>query len=248
MSGKRITLASRKGGCGKTTTARVLIAALRLEGLKVAVVDSDPKRDVSLWLEKVRPYADVNWVHEFTPSNLEKLGEQIDAYAEEADVVITDTGGFGSDAMAVAILASDAVIIPCMASADGDAMATIGTAKLVQRARGKDPEFLGYRVLFTQAKARTLIWQHQSKLIQDAGAPRFETTLSDLTAYPAMSLTADDGLPGGRAGAEIAALVAEMRALGWLPPARKEDATPLFTAAGISEAGGVEPIPATISE
>jgi len=49
---KAVLIANRKGGCGKTTTAITLSAALAAKGLNVALADADAQRSASRWLKR----------------------------------------------------------------------------------------------------------------------------------------------------------------------------------------------------
>ena len=54
-------------------------------------------------------------------------------------------------------------------------------------------------------------------LAEAASLPKLEASLSDLVAYGEMGFSGR--MPGGKAGLELAALIAELRILGWLPDA-----------------------------
>src|SRR2546423_433657 len=91
VAAKVLTVASTKGGAGKTTIVMALAGTLAAEGLKVAVVDADPNRAYASWSEgayegpaiAVRAEADEA-----------RLAEAIDDFALQADLVLVDTAGF----------------------------------------------------------------------------------------------------------------------------------------------------------
>ncbi len=49
---KTILVANRKGGCGKTTVAITIAAALADGGWKVALADADPQKSATRWLKR----------------------------------------------------------------------------------------------------------------------------------------------------------------------------------------------------
>lgn len=49
MAANILTVASTKGGAGKTTIIMALAGTLAAEGLRIAVVDADPNRAYSSW-------------------------------------------------------------------------------------------------------------------------------------------------------------------------------------------------------
>ena len=50
--GRTITIASQKGGVGKTTTAVCLSGALVEQGKRMLLLDLDPQASASKWLER----------------------------------------------------------------------------------------------------------------------------------------------------------------------------------------------------
>ena len=76
----------------------------------------------------------------------------------------------------------------------------------------------------TTLSQKTAPWKQanlpkRSHALALAPLPRLRTTLSDLVAYGEMTLSGR--VPdGGKAGAETAALLQELRELGWLPDGR----------------------------
>ena len=74
------------------------------------------------------------------------------------------------------------------------------------------------RVLANRIRRGTTLSRHLLAQIEVLGLPRLDTALSEAVAYGELGFLPT--LPtAGQAAAEIAALVAELRALEWLPTA-----------------------------
>ena len=182
-----LTIASSKGGPGKTTVAMLLAGALAAEGGKVLALDADPTQALSRWIANAYE------------------GLPIETIAEVDE----------------AMTSADAIIVPSLAGeADvTEAEKTIRLAGGLARAARRD---IPARVLLNRVK-RTQLSRHAAQELASAGLPRIETTLSDLVVYGELSYSGR--IPtSGMAAVELAALVAELRSLGWLP-ARQAGAT-----------------------
>jgi chromosome partitioning protein len=104
-----LTIASSKGGPGKTLLAQILVSTLAGEGVSVAAIDADPTCCLSRWASRIYegpPFACHREAEEA------RLAHLIHRAAQEADVVIVDTAGFGNRAATVAMTAADAVLVP----------------------------------------------------------------------------------------------------------------------------------------
>ena len=205
-----LTIASSKGGPGKTTVAMLLAGALAAEGGAVLILDADPTQALSRWAKNTYEGPPIETVAEVDETQLAHI---INERAETAPLVIVDTAGFGNRAATVAMTSSDAIIVPSLAGeADvTEAEKTIRLAGGLARAARRD---IPARVLLNRVK-RTQLARHAVQEMVSAGLPRIEATLSDLVIYGEMSYSGR--IPTtGIAAAELAALVAELRALGWL--------------------------------
>ena len=109
--GRIVTVASSKGGGGKTLLCCVLAPALAARGYSVGVVDGDPNASFSAWHQS---YTGPEIRCQAEPHDVQ-LVDLAQAWAEDLDVVICDTAGFSNLTAAAAISAADYVLVPAMA-------------------------------------------------------------------------------------------------------------------------------------
>lgn len=214
-----LTVATHKGGTGKTLVCQVLACALA-PGMRVAALDADPTGALSRWAARAYEGAPFDVMAEPDETRLAHL---IGAKADAADLVLVDTGGFGNRASAVAMTSADAVLVPALAG-EADVTEAERTVKLVEGLARAARREIPARVLLNRVK-RTTLARHALAELTAAGLPRLSSSLSDLVAYG--ELTYSGRLPDqGPAAVEVGALIAELRALEWLP-----DMTAIRTAA-----------------
>lgn len=206
-----LTIASSKGGPGKSTVAMLLAGRLAADGLRVTALDADPTQAFSRWAASAYEGPAFTARAEADETRLAHL---IDAENRTADLVLVDTAGFGNLAANVAMTSADAVLIPAL-SGEADITEAEKTVRLVEglaRAARRD---IPARVLLNRVK-RTQLARHAAREAQAARLPLLETTLGDLVAYGEMTFSGR--IPDqGAAADELARLVAELRALDWMP-------------------------------
>jgi chromosome partitioning protein len=151
-----ITIASPKGGSGKSTTAIVLGTELAHAGANVTLLDCDPNRSLSLWADR-KIGKDHERVLPPRMTLLSDIGESdiirtIKRYDGDGHVVIIDLEGVASRLVSRAISQADLVLTPMRATTLD---ATIGTRTLALIA--EEEEALGrsirYAVVFTMTRA-----------------------------------------------------------------------------------------------
>jgi chromosome partitioning protein len=206
-----LTIASSKGGPGKTTVAMLLAGRLTHDGLKVAAVDADPARAFLRWASRTYEGAPLFAVE--AEADEARLAHLIHARSQTADVVLVDTAGFGNRAANVAMTSADAVLIPAL-SGEPDVTEAENTVRLVEGLAQAARRDIPARVLLNRVK-RTQLARHVLREIEDAGLPLLTSTLGDLVAYGEMTFSGR--VPAeGLAGEEVTRLLAELRALGWI--------------------------------
>lgn len=206
-----LTIASSKGGPGKTTIAMVLASSLVQDGLRIVALDADPTQAFSRWASSA--YAGPAFDCAAEPDET-RLAYLIDRHADVADLVIVDTAGFGNRAAAVAMTSADLILIPTL-SGEPDITEAEKTWKLAEGLARAARRQIPVLVLLNKMR-RTTLARHASAEIERASLPRLEASLSDLVAYGELSY--GTRLPAsGPAYAEVASLVAELRAKGHVP-------------------------------
>nr|WP_283949849.1 ParA family protein [Limobrevibacterium gyesilva] len=206
-----MTIASSKGGPGKTTVAMLLAGSLAAEGRKVVALDADPTQAFSRWAANA--YEGPTF-ETHAESDETRLAYLIDSKAGEADIVIVDTAGFGNRSAAVAMTSADAVLVPTL-SGEADVTEAEKTVRLAEGLARAARREIPTAVLLNKVR-RTQLARHAAHEIQVAGLPRLEASLSDLVAYGELSYSGR--IPQiGPAVIEIAGLLAELRERGWLP-------------------------------
>lgn len=204
-----ITIASSKGGPGKTTLAELIIGTLANGGIKVTALDADPTGGLSRWATKLYEGIPFDCHHEAEDARLAHLIHRV---SKEADVVVVDTAGFGNRAATVAMTAADAVLIP-MVPGEGDVTEAARTVELVAGVASAARREIPARVVLNRVKTATALSRHA--LSEAASLPKLTSMLSDLVAYGEMGFSGR--MPAGKAAAEVRALIVELEALGWLP-------------------------------
>ena len=122
-----ISLASSKGGCGKSTTVLILGGAYAADGYTVRIIDADRSGRLYKWASfDTKPVAITA-----TCADEKNLRQTVDEARRTNDVVLIDVEGSANATVAFAVGYSDAVVIPANPSAP-DVEDAINTVKLVR--------------------------------------------------------------------------------------------------------------------
>src|SRR3954468_7007714 len=108
-----ITMASPKGGAGKSTSALLLATELAAAESTVTLIDADPNRPLAKWAAQGNAPASIRIVSDVSEQT---IIETIDRAAEETAFVIVDLEGTASKMVSYAISRADLMIVPTKAS------------------------------------------------------------------------------------------------------------------------------------
>jgi chromosome partitioning protein len=207
--GQILTIATSKGGGGKTTLATCLAANLAAQGYRVAVVDADPNATFSDWHSV---YEGPAFLCVAEARHIEVV-DVAQAQADTHDVVLVDTAGFGNLTAASAMGAADYVLIPCMPDRGSirEALRTAQQADSLARAARRA---IPYRIVLTQWREGGLV--ERATLDELAELPQLAHRLPLLSGFRKASF--DGRVPvTGRIGHEADKLLAELARLGAIP-------------------------------
>jgi chromosome partitioning protein len=134
-----LSVATQKGGTGKSTTAINVACALETAGYRIKVVDTDPQVTFSKWFKQRRK----SGRNGFDVVSIAKgfLAEELEAMREDPklDMVIVDCPGNIEDITRAAVQLSDAVLSPLRPSAI-DRMHSVDTARFIIDMRKAYPQ------------------------------------------------------------------------------------------------------------
>lgn len=206
-----ITVATLKGGSGKSTVASCLAVHWQQQGRRPVLIDADPQRSLLRLGQREKALAGVP-VHETGESGAD-IAQTADRLAAVHDVVIIDTAGFRAPSTLAALAAVRLILVPVKPSPlDVDVM--LDTARtLFRTGNGSPPRFY---CLLTQTTRDSVIARHIRSELTTAGFPLLDSELNNRVAYGEAALfgaTPSLTAPSGSAAAEIAALAREIEKL-----------------------------------
>ena len=206
-----ITLATTKGGAGKTTLAQVIVGNVYEQGFSVGVIDGDVNNTLSDWLERFSKIkVDCHRIQDET-----QIVPMASALERKHDLVVIDTAGARSQATVFAIGCTDLVLIPLQLSSS-DVIEAIKTYNLVSSASEMVKREIPSRVVYTDYTPKTNIAKYVKKRVKKHELPTMKTRLHRLVAFKELTFTGD--IPKtGTAGAQGQLLVQEIQKMGLLP-------------------------------
>jgi chromosome partitioning protein len=144
-----ITVASPKGGAGKSTASVILGTELAHAGAEITILDCDPNRSITIWADRAPLPPRITVRSDVGESEIVRTIKQQDA---DGRIVIVDLEGVASRLVSRAISQADLVLTPMRATTLD---ATIGVRALALIS--EEEEALGrpirHAVVFTMTRA-----------------------------------------------------------------------------------------------
>jgi len=186
-----IVVSNPKGGSGKSTTTLVLATHLAHLGATVCVIDADPNRPIQDWKLKGKSTSSITVIADVNETN---FFDVLDAHSPHFQFVFVDLEGTASFLVSRAISSANLVIVPVQASAI-DVRQASKAIRIVQDEEKAVRRFdssrsIRFRVLMTRTPAPgapvSLSQKELERDLDQAGIPRFKTSLAERQAFKAM--------------------------------------------------------------
>ena len=206
-----ITIASGKGGCGKTTLASLILGVLARDGYKVAAIDTDLNETLAKWASNVASDP-INAVAETDETKIVPLAAELE---EAHDLVVIDTAGASTQATVFAVGSADLVLIPAQLSS-ADLVEALRMKQLVGSAAQMSKRKIATKLVLTDYQPNTNVAAHVEKVIGENKLPMLLTRINRLVAFKEMTFTGDVPTTG-KAGTIANFLLRDLKALGVLP-------------------------------
>ena len=206
MTSSIITVATMKGGSGKSTVASCLAVHWHLKGRRPTIIDADPQRSIARLAARDRALGGVPVIEDAS----EEAWKTARRVAAGGGPVIIDTPGFRSEATMACLAATDFLLVPVKPSPiDVDRM--LDTLNLlITGVSGWRPIF---RCVLTQTTRNSVIAKHIRAELADAGFPLLESEMTNRVVYAESALwgaTPSLTDSSGPAARDIAAIADEV--------------------------------------
>src|ERR1700712_1866927 len=144
-----ITIASPKGGGGKSTCSVLLGTELAHAGAEVTILDCDPNKSITIWAERGKIPPRILVRSDVGESEIVRTIKQLDS---DGRIVIVDLEGVASRLVSRAISQADLVLIP-MRATTLDATIGIRALALVQEEEEALGRSIRHAVVFTMTRS-----------------------------------------------------------------------------------------------
>jgi chromosome partitioning protein len=211
-----ITMASRKGGVGKSSSARSLAVQALIDGMRTAIIDADPQGTVLAWAKRREAKAPAVYGLDGTTLD-ERL---VSLRAAKADLVVIDTPPSVHPIIGMAAQASDLVLV--VTGPYPDDLSAIGSTVQIAKGQGR-----GGGIILNRTPSKSTALQLARGALAVFDLPICPTAIVQRVAHPYSSsegMTAQEWEPGGTAAKEIEEVWRWTRGLLGIEAARPAEA------------------------
>ena len=228
-----LSILNEKGGSSKTTTALSIAGTLSKRGFRVAVVDTDPKMNLTAWHRRTvdesqdRNYRDGSLELQKQPVtngigldlyqafNPHQVPEFLVGLEETYEVVIVDTAGAETLLNNNVIAMSNLVLIPAKDSGF-DASNALKIVQMVRAAEKTTRRKIPAAVLFCDVSDATNVTKHARAQVEQSGAILLDVAIPKAALF--REVTWSGAVPsGGTPGVRIDKVIRELTAMGFIP-------------------------------
>jgi len=208
-----ITIASSKGGVGKSTTCIALAGALAARKSTVHIIDLDENRTVMRWYSQHKIVIPELSVVQVAPAELLAHLKELSGDRSAPDFILIDVAGVYEKALLQAMARSNLVIVPAQPSEPDihEAMKVIkDLADLNESFKGSIP----YRLLLNMVEPLDPHYQRYTlEEVGRLGLKRFETLMHKRAPYREMFLTGRTPHQEGQGRVTVQKAVGEVDAI-----------------------------------
>jgi chromosome partitioning protein len=209
-----LTVASAKGGCGKSALTAVLAVILANQGRKVAVVDADPNKGFFSWHGDA--YEGPSLAVSAESDHL-AIVDHVQGLADSHDVTLVDTAGFSNQCAAMAMGTADLVLIPVLPDRQS-VVEGMRTAKHVENFAKAARRDIPFRIVLSRWTPKGLVERALLADLCGASLPIISQHLSDLSDF--RKFTVSGSVPTiGKAAEQTTLIIKELVSAGFLPSA-----------------------------
>ena len=144
-----VTVASPKGGSGKSTASVILGTELAHAGAEVVILDCDPNRSITIWAGRAPPPPRIAVRSNVGESEIVRTIKQEDA---DGRIVIVDLEGVASRLVSRAISQADLVLTP-MRATTLDATIGVRALALIEEEEEALGRAIRHAIVFTMTRA-----------------------------------------------------------------------------------------------
>lgn len=185
---KVITLATGKGGVGKSTLARALGVYWHKQRVNIAILDADPQAGIA---NLHNPNGVLKNLTVYQETDEDKIGPTVSVLKTRHQRIIIDTAGFKNRTTIMACLAADLVLIPLKPAAEDvrEAIAMFELIKELNDTPERKAHPIQIALVLTMVTKGTVIARQIRKELKQARFPLCETNIHQRVSFPEFSMS-----------------------------------------------------------